>query len=246
MSDAPLPPDAPASPPPPAPPPPAPRKGRGCLFGGLGILGGIALAFFGLIAIVIVIAVASNSGGEGDVATVPLPADLPPDGGEEGSSTSPAVACNQAAPSDALDTARVGLFPGRPDAQPANDHEAAIGDCVRIAGQTGWLLDVEQVTNAIGDELLRLEVRVQNRDADAHPYNPLDWRLQTPNGQVVDAWGLDTSATAPLSAGDLIGGGEVQGTVSIELPAGAPAGTYYVIWKPEAFNSGRGIWAVDI
>ena len=35
----------------------------------------------------------------------------------------------------------------------------------------------------------RVNVRIENRDDQTQSFNPFDWRLQTPGGQVIDPGG---------------------------------------------------------
>ena len=146
-------------------------------------------------------------------------------------------ACKDTPAGEKLDTKNVTLYPGRPDSQAANDHEAAVGDCVRISGETAYLLSAGHQT-VLGTSVLMVTVKIENRDAKANSYNLFDWRVQTPGGQVLDA--SFYSGDSPLGSGDLVQGGSVTGTVSFEVPPG----DNYLIWKPNAFEAARGIWKV--
>ena len=143
----------------------------------------------------------------------------------------------------ALDTQVVGLYPDRLGIEPDSDHEAAMGDCVRISGFTAWVEGVEVAPPGPFDDepIVRVTVRIQNRDDDAQLFSYFDWGLQDSTG-VVASTAFDSDAPNPLEQADLVSGGEVTGTVSFE----AGPGTYYVIWEPDLFDDGRGVWQVTV
>ena len=134
--------------------------------------------------------------------------------------------------------------PANPDAQ-EEDQNVELGESVELSGYT-TTVESAQFT----DELSELEtegylvadVIVFNRDDEAQPYNLLDWRLQTPNGQILDP--TFTSAEGTLSAGELIKGGNVRGKVIFEV--GAATGDFFLIYKPDPFDAARGLWKVTL
>lgn len=85
------------------------------------------------------------------------------------------------------------------------------------------------------------EVTIENRDDKAQPYNTFDWKLQTPNGQVIDP---SITSGQTLGSGDLVNGGKTSGTVVFEV--GATKGDFFIIYKPDAFDAARGIWKVTV
>ena len=85
------------------------------------------------------------------------------------------------------------------------------------------------------------DVTILNRDDRAQPYNTFDWKLQTPNGQVVDP---TFSSADQLGSGDLVSGGNVAGKLVFE--GGAQKGDFFIIYKPDAFDEARGIWKVAV
>ncbi len=89
---------------------------------------------------------------------------------------------------------------------------------------------------------MKVSVVIENRDEKAQPYNYFDWKLQTPEGQVIDP-GFTTSDDA-LKSGDLIAGGKVEGAVVFEI--GDQKGNYFIIYKPDPFDAARGIWKVTV
>jgi hypothetical protein len=134
--------------------------------------------------------------------------------------------------------------PSRPDAQ-KSDKVAELGQTVELSGYTtsvdraGF---VGQVSEFEKNGYLVADVTVGNRDSKSQPYNIFDWRLQTPDGQIIDATFL--SDPQQLGSGDLVKGGKVSGKVGWEI--GAAKGDFFVIYKPDFYNSDRGIWKVTI
>ncbi len=153
-----------------------------------------------------------------------------------------AVACNATPADEDLDTQTTALFPGRPNAQ-GSDHEAAIGDCVRMNGLTTYVTSASIVdsSNQFIDPQLVIEVKIENRDPRAKPFNLFDWQLQTPGGQVVDP--TIYLGDGALRSGDLIPGGSVSGKIAFDA---AEPGTYYLIFKPNPLDDARGIWEATV
>jgi len=209
-----------------------PKQKVGCLKGGL-----IAVAaIFVVIIIIIVIAVVSGGGKKSSNSA--SSSNSAAGGSSNAVSVVGGTACKDAAPDAKIDTKRVDLYPTRPDSQPKNDHEAAVGDCVRVSGETAYLLSVNR-TSVFGRDRLVITVKIENRDVKANSYGPFDWKIQTQSGQVLDASiSIDDDA---LHSGDLVLGGTVTGTVTFDVPVGEN----YVIWKPGYFTDERGIWKVN-
>lgn len=124
------------------------------------------------------------------------------------------------------------------------DQELALGQSARVSGYTATvtaatfrptLSEFEDAGYLVAD------VTVENRDEEAQPYNTFDWKLQTPNGQVIDP--TFTSGNQ-LGSGDLVMDGSVNGNVVWEI--GAAKGDFFVIYKPDPFDAARGIWKVTV
>jgi hypothetical protein len=136
------------------------------------------------------------------------------------------------------------LFAGRLDAQ-KEDQERNIGGSVELSGYTSTVsaAKFQQTLSMIEEDgYIVADVTVLNRDKKAQSYNLFDWKLQTPSGQVIDPGFSSIQGT--LSSGDLITGGTVSGKVVFET--GAQKGDFYIIYKPDAFDSARGIWKVTV
>lgn len=134
--------------------------------------------------------------------------------------------------------------PSNPDGQ-EEDQNVELGESVELSGYTTTVESAEfqeQVSELETEGYLAIAVDIRNRDDKAQPFNVLDWRLQTPNGQILDP--TFTSADGALSAGDLIEGGNVQGKVFFEI--GAATGDFFVIYKPDPFDAARGLWRVRL
>ena len=117
--------------------------------------------------------------------------------------------------------------------QQKEDQEAIVGKSVRLTGRT-----VSVNSAKLRGKVLTVQVRIFNRDKKAKPYNTFDWKLQTPNGQVIDPTFF---AGQTIGSGDLVNGGFVEGSVPFEVVGKGP---FFVIYKPDAFNEARGVWQV--
>lgn len=141
------------------------------------------------------------------------------------------------------DEANKTLFPGRPDAQ-KEDQERNVGESAKLSGYTATVTSAgfqKEVSDFEDGGYVVIEVTIENRDDKAQPYNTFDWKLQTPNGQVIDP-GFTSNQT--LGSGDLVSGGTVSGKVVFEV--GDTKGDFFIIYKPDAFDAARGIWKVTV
>lgn len=135
------------------------------------------------------------------------------------------------------------LYPDRSDRQ-KEDQEVQVGGEVRLSGYTASVASAEfrpQLDQFRTDGYLVVSVTVANRDDETQMYNTFDWKLQTPNGQVIDP---TFSGDQTVGSGDLVPGGTTQGEVTFEI--GATKGDYYVIYKPDPFDAARGVWKVTV
>lgn len=186
----------------------------------------------GLVLVVIVAALAST-GTDDDTAATGDPEEQ-----QEADATEP----TENGRSDG-DTRDLSLYPDRPDRQD-DDHEARVGESVRLAGYTATVTSAEyapELSDFEDDGYLVTHVEIVNRDDEAQPYNVFDWQLLTPAGQVVDP---TITSRDQLGSGQLVEGGSVEGDVIFEV--GDASGTYYVLYKPDAFNAARGVWGVGL
>ena len=169
---------------------------------------------------IIVIAGIASSGGKGDKSDNALP----------GAVTNPT-------------SSETALFPGRADAQ-KSDKERNIGQGAELSGYTATVTAAgfkQSMSDFEKAGYVPVDVTILNRDDKAQSYNTFDWKLQTPNGQVIDP-GITSGQS--LGSGDLVSGGNVSGQVVFEV--GAQKGVFYIIYKPDAYTSDRGIWKVTV
>lgn len=189
--------------------------------------------WIGSIVILVIIALIATTGGGDDVE------DAADDAADEVSDVVDDDTDEEEEPKPAEDTEDADLYPDRPDEQ-SEDKEAAVGDSVQLSGYTATLHGAEMRTSPLDEELVVIQVSIENRDDEAQPYNLFDWRIQTENGQVLDP--TFSGGDNDLESGDLVSGGTVEG----EVPFDVGPGTYFVIYKPDAFDAARGIWQITV
>lgn len=177
----------------------------------------------GVIGLIIILAAATSGGSDDDNSNAA------PDSVTQDSSATATTGSNAK------------LFPGRVDAQ-REDKERNIGQSVELSGYTATataLAFKQSLSDFEKDGYVMADVTVLNRDDRAQSYNLFDWKLQTTSGQVLDP--TFTSGES-LGSGDLVKGGTVSGTVPFKV--GPEKGDFYLIYKPDPFDSARGIWKV--
>ena len=111
---------------------------------------------------------------------------------------------------------------------------------MRLGGYTATVTGAELATDVFGDQILAVHVVVENRATRTQPYNLFDWRVQDASGRVLDP--TVSTRDDDLGSGDLVSGGRVTGTVAFKVGPG----TYYVLYKPKAFDAARGVWQVVV
>jgi hypothetical protein len=137
------------------------------------------------------------------------------------------------------------LFKGRPG-QSDGDQERNTGETANLGGFAATVTGAsfeQSVSSFENAGYLKASVKVCNRNSDTNAVNPLDWKLQTPNGNRVNM----TITSAPtFSPGTLVGGGEQAG--DLYFPVGGQKGDFYVVFKPLSDPTGdeQGIWKVTI
>jgi hypothetical protein len=137
------------------------------------------------------------------------------------------------------------LFKERPG-QDSGDQERNTGETANLGGFAATVTSAsfeQSLSSVENDGYLKASVKICNRNRDTNDESPLDWKLQTPNGNRIDM----TFTSAPtLQPGTLIGGGDQAGDVY--FPIGGQKGDFYVIFKPlsDLFGEERGVWKVSI
>ncbi len=137
------------------------------------------------------------------------------------------------------DTRNLCLYPDRPDRR-ADDHEAEVGESVRLSGYTATLEDAEIERDGLIGDHLRVGVALANRDDHAQPYEAWQIGLQTADGVVLDP--VLNPHEDRIPGGELIPGGEVEGSVVFDVGPG----TYYLVFDPDLVGKARGIWRIDV
>jgi hypothetical protein len=132
-----------------------------------------------------------------------------------------------------VDTAHLGAREG--------DHLVDVGEGVRISGFTATVQETRFAPSF--EELpdgsyLVVSVDLENRDDRAQPYDLSHWHLQQPDGAL----------TTPVFADQLTGGSlpphaTVHGRLVFQVGDGT--GAYYVTYRPDVLDRGRGIWTID-
>lgn len=145
---------------------------------------------------------------------------------------------------EANDTANaVRLYPNRLDAQP-KDLERKIGESATVGGIAATVMSAtfKQKLDEFEDKgYLVVALTMKNVDKKTHSYGSFDWKVQTPQGQVIHS---AITAEQSLSSGDFVSGGNTSGSVIFEV--GSTKGTFYVIYKPGLIDASRGIWQASI
>ena len=153
----------------------------------------------------------------------------------------PAALCKDTADATSFDSKKQDLYPTRVGVT-KDDHEAAIGDCVRVAGESGYVNSVKVISASYGaDQGILVNVTVRNRDKKQNDYGSFDWKIQTPAGTIESSAFFVGDTKPDLGIGKLVTGGEVTGNVVFDYVG---PGTYYIVWEPDVFNDGTGIWGV--
>jgi hypothetical protein len=128
---------------------------------------------------------------------------------------------------------------------------AASGDQARQLGSPASIGGVEATVRTAGfqqsvgegaDGYIVADVGYVNRSGTPKPYSPADWKLETPNGTLMDVSfpGADGQLAAGELAADATASGQITFTVGMEK------GSFRIIWQPQGAGSSRGVWPVTI
>jgi hypothetical protein len=234
--------------PPPPPPPPAPvtpeaapKKKRT-----RNILLGVGAA------ILLIIIISSVAGGGKSKTDSASPATTKVGEAKVGDSASTTAApasattCKETPNTESFDSKKQGLYPDRAGVT-KTDHEAAVGDCVRISGATTYVTAFKVVDSpGYNDgQLIVITMSETNRDPKPKSYTLYDWSLQTPKGILNNpdgSWGVYDPEGTALSGAEMVTGTTVEGTVGFKYDG---PGTYYVIFDG-TFQNDRGVWAITV
>ena len=152
--------------------------------------------------------------------------------------------CKDTPNTESFDSKKQGLYPARAGVT-KTDHEAVVGDCVRVSGATTYVTAATVTTDSITNKQgIIVTVSQTNRDKATKSYNALDWKIQTPQGTIENMTIIFGDNSKSLSAGELVTGGSVEGTVAFDY---AGPGTYYVQYKPLLnLGSDLGVWGITV
>jgi len=96
-------------------------------------------------------------------------------------------------------------------------------------------------TDSLGNKAVCSAVTIENVSSGSQNYNVLNFKVQTPSGDVATGSTLNVAQT--LDSGTLVAGGVKTGQV---CSAYKGTGQYVLIYKPNPFESTRGIWLFHV
>ena len=124
-----------------------------------------------------------------------------------------------------------------PDHQKNNDHCANRSNTVTTDNVTVTATALRRD----GSEGLCTTVSYANNSSETIDYNPLDWKLQAPSGQVEDS---SLVGNGSLPAGELVAGGHTKGTLCFDSISSS--GQFVLINKPDPVAGQRRIWLYQL
>jgi hypothetical protein len=139
-------------------------------------------------------------------------------------------------------TASAACVQNYPDKQPDNDHCADANGTVKGVGNfdvTAQPFVYKQI-QFIGKSLCS-QVSMFNKTDDSQDYNVLDFKVQTPSGDVATLSSVGIGGT--LNSGTMIAGGTKRGKICTDYKG---PGQYVLIFKPGLISDNRGIWLFDV
>ena len=151
------------------------------------------------------------------------------DGGGGGTTAAPGGGTAQ-------DAAGPPAFPGAT----AQDVVAEAGAAVDVDGLTVTATTLTAGDDTLG-ETLCTTATYRNGTASAATFTLFDWKLQDPNGAILNT-GIVGSDNV-LRTGEIAPGGSASGDVCFDAPQGGPSGQYVVLLDPSfSFTSERVAW----
>lgn len=129
--------------------------------------------------------------------------------------------------------------PAFPGATP-EDLVAQPGETVESDGLSMGATALVEGDSTLG-ETLCTTVAYGNGGDSAAQFSLIDWKLQDPNGTILNTGFTGSSNT--LSSGEIAPGGTASGDVCFDAPQGSPSGQYVVLFDPTfRFSSERIAW----
>jgi len=93
----------------------------------------------------------------------------------------------------------------------------------------------ELIQPKTGYEFIVVFVKIQNKGTNSITYNPFDFKMQNSKGQILDCGIFTPDGFTRLDAGELLAGGEVEGTISFEEPVNDNG--LILIYKPSVWTN---------
>lgn len=122
--------------------------------------------------------------------------------------------------------------------QQTTDVCAASDGSVTLFGVKVSAAPLARTTDSSGTAEICSNVTIANAGTDSATFNEFNFKLQIPSGEVQS---FAFSSQSTLGSGDLIAGGTKSGSVCFpDQPNGS--GQQVLIYKPNPFDSSRGIW----
>lgn len=127
------------------------------------------------------------------------------------------------------------------DKQP-KDVCADANGTVTLQGLTVTATPLKNTDNGIGGKSLCSEISLKNDSGESQDYNALNFKIQTPSGDVSSTSTMGIGST--LYSGTLVAGGTKTGTICRD--DATEKGQYVVIYKPNAFMDERAVWLFKV
>jgi hypothetical protein len=119
---------------------------------------------------------------------------------------------------------------------------ADANDTVTLQGLTVTATALKSGSNGIGGTSLCTDVTLKNDSGKSQDYNALNFKIQTPSGDVSTASAMGIGST--LNSGTLVAGGTKTGKLCRD--DANEKGQYVVIYKPNAFMDDRAVWLFKV
>ena len=115
-----------------------------------------------------------------------------------------------------------------------------IGDDVDLGGTVVTVTNVEKSSGGDFDkpkegmEYVIVSLRIYNNSDEKITYNPFDFEMQNSKGQITEKGFAIVDTDTSLSSGELVAGGEVEGTIAFEEPIDDPG--LVLIYSPSFWD----------
>lgn len=127
------------------------------------------------------------------------------------------------------------------DKQP-KDVCADANGTVTLEGLTVTATPLKNTDDGFGGKSLCSEISLKNDSGGSQDYNALDFKIQTPSGDVSTMSTMGLGST--LDSGTLVASGTKTGTICRD--EATEKGQYVVIYKPNGFADDRAVWLFKV